>query len=81
MRSLAENSVKKEGYQSVKLYNPNDTLMGLNTKELALQVRQKTDESKPNERTKVQTIKELELNCTQPSNSSLNRTINISLKN
>ena len=53
MRSLAENSAKKEGYQSVKLYNPNDTLMGLNTKELALQVRQKTDESKPNERTKV----------------------------
>ena len=55
--------------------------MGLNTKELALQVRQKTDESKPNERTKVQTIKELELNCTQPSNSSLNRVVNISLKN
>ncbi|HBC05087.1 MAG: hypothetical protein CL528_11795 [Aequorivita sp.] len=81
MRSLAENSAKKEGYQSVKLYNPNDTLMGLNTKELALQVRQKTDESKPNERTKVQTIKELELKYTQPSNSSLNRTINISLKN
>lgn len=81
MRNLAENSVKKEGYQSVKLYNPNDTLMGLNTKELALQVRQKTDESKPNERTKVQTIKELELNCTQPSNSSLNRVVNISLKN
>ena len=31
MRSLAENSAKKEGYQSVKLYNPNDTLMGQNT--------------------------------------------------
>lgn len=28
MKEIAENSAKKEGYQSVKLYNPNDTPMG-----------------------------------------------------
>jgi hypothetical protein len=28
MKKICEDRAKKEGYQSVKLYNPNDTPMG-----------------------------------------------------
>ncbi len=76
MRKLALQRIvpeNKKGYQSVKTYIPNDTLMGLTTKTSRNTYKIKLKETLP---TTLTFSLYASMNL-QPSNSSLNRPINI----